>query len=59
MRTVVATALVLLLTLFLCPMIFLSSSPTLRPAETPLPTATLPIDRTVSSPAATRPPWSG
>lgn len=52
MRTVVATALVLLLTLFLCPMIFLSGSPTLRPAETPLPTATLPIDRTVSSPGS-------
>lgn len=42
MRTVVATALILLLTFFLCPMIFLSGGGP-DGGEAPLPTATLPI----------------
>lgn len=49
MKTVVATALALLLLFFLVPLlVFSPSSP--PPEETPLPTATLPIDRTVTLP---------
>ena len=51
MRSVVVTALVLLLLLFLWPMVFLGG-PAPAPEESdPLPTATLPIDRTVVRPA--------
>ncbi len=54
MRTVVATALVLLLTLFLCPLVLLGGGGDVRPAEDPAPTATLPLDRTVVEPPAKR-----
>ena len=52
MRTVVATALVLLLAVFLCPLLFLGGGAVPVPAEPPLPTATLPIDRTVALPGS-------
>ena len=51
MRTVVATALVLLLAIFLLPMLLLrGDDPVPEGGNTPLPTATLPIDRTVTQP---------
>lgn len=49
-RTVVATALILLLALFLAPMLFLRQDLPGRVEPEPLPTATLPIDRTTVSP---------
>ena len=51
MRTVVATALILLLVVFLGPMLFLGGPPE-DPEEDPLPTATLPIDRTAITPGS-------
>ena len=51
MRTVVATALILLLVVFLGPMLFLGGPPE-DPEEDSLPTATLPIDRTAITPGS-------
>ena len=52
MRTVVATALILLLAVFLAPMLFLGGPPGAREETEPLPTATLPIDRTAITPGS-------
>ena len=51
MHTVVVTALVLLLAVFLGPMLLLSGGPA-EPEEGPLPTATLPIHHTAISPGS-------
>ena len=50
MRSVVATALVLLLALFIGPILFLRGEAPEPEEPLPSPTATLPIDRTVTSP---------
>ena len=50
MRSVVATALVLLLALFIGPILFLRGEAPGPEEPLPSPTATLPIDRTVTSP---------
>lgn len=47
MKQVVATALVLLLTLFLLPLLLLGEEPLAGPSQPPAATGTLPIDRTV------------
>ena len=52
MRTVVATALILLLAVFLAPMLFLGGPPGAPEETEPLPTATLPIDRTAITPGS-------
>lgn len=52
MRTVVATALLLLLAIFLGPMLFLGGGPAAPEETEPLPTATLPIDRTAITPGS-------
>ena len=52
MRTVIATALALLLLFFLVPMVLFSVPGGEGQEEAPLPTATLPIDRTVTTPGA-------
>ena len=51
MKTVIATALALLLLFFLSPMLLLGGSGA-EEEQAPLPTATLPIDRTVTVPGA-------
>ncbi len=51
MRQVIATALVLLLSLFLLPLLLLGQDPALPAEESPLPTGSLPLDRTVVSPS--------
>ena len=53
MRQVVATALALLLTLFLLPLLLLGE----REAPEEIPTGTLPIDRTVVTPGVTADSW--
>lgn len=60
MRSVVATALVLLLALFIGPILFLRGEAPGPEEPLPSPTATLPTDRTVTSPtrAVTPPPRS-
>ena len=50
MKQVVATALVLLLTLFLLPLLLLGEEPLAGPSQPPAATGTLPIDRTVVTP---------
>ena len=52
MRTVVATALILLLAVFLAPMLFLGGPPGAPEETEPPPTATLPIDRTAITPGS-------
>ena len=49
MKQVVATALVLLLTLFLLPLLLLGEEPLAGPSQPPAATGTLPIDRTFVS----------
>ena len=53
MKQVVATALVLLLTLFLLPLLLLGEEPLAGPSQPPAATGTLPIDRTVVTPGQT------
>ena len=55
MKQVVATALVLLLTLFLLPLLLLGEEPLAGPSQPPAATGTLPIDRTASSGACATP----
>lgn len=56
MKSVVATAVALVLLFFLCPMLLLGGSTSPPEGSAPLPTATLPIDRTVDPSAQT---WTG
>ncbi len=56
MKSVVATAVALVLLFFLCPMLLLGRSPSPPEESEPLPTATLPIDRTMEPSAEM---WSG
>ena len=53
MKQVVATALVLLLTLFLLPLLLLGEESLAGPSQPPAATGTLPIDRTVVTPGQT------
>ena len=50
MKQVVATALVLLLTLFLLPLLLLGEEPLAGPSQPPAATGTLPIDRRSGTP---------